>query len=94
MRLDGTEKRGLEKALMDVEGEVFLYGSRVDDSRRGGDIDLLIRSGEDPYRLAQKVRRDFRMICDEKIDVLVLPEKGLSREQKAFLKTLTLERIK
>ncbi len=94
MRLDGREKEALNRALEGVEGEVYLFGSRVDDSRRGGDIDLLIRSGEDPYRISQKVKRDFRMICDEKIDVLVFPRDTLNREQTAFLNTLTLERIK
>ncbi len=36
MRLDGREKEALNRALEGVEGEVYLFGSRVDDSRRGG----------------------------------------------------------
>lgn len=38
-----------------IDAEVFLYGSRTDDSRRGGDIDLLVES-QTPISLWQRAR--------------------------------------
>ena len=38
MRLDKIEKEALKKSLMDFKGEVFLFGSRLDDGKKGGDI--------------------------------------------------------
>ena len=45
MRLDQSEIDALQFALQDVEGECFIFGSRVDDQKRGGDVDLLIFFG-------------------------------------------------
>jgi hypothetical protein len=42
MRLDPIEKEALDHALQNIKGEVFLFGSRVNHSKKGGDIDLLI----------------------------------------------------
>ena len=47
MRLDDEEKGALREAVSGIKGEAYLFGSRVDDSRRGGDIDHLILSEDD-----------------------------------------------
>lgn len=59
--------------------EVFLFGSRVDDHRRGGDIDLMIRL---PLPIGDTFRRkiDFltqlkSVIGDQRIDVVVATPK-------------------
>lgn len=46
MRLSNTEVNTIKTAVfeLDLHAHIFLFGSRVDDSKRGGDIDLLIES--------------------------------------------------
>lgn len=49
MRLTPSQITAIRTSAHEVFGqgvEVWLFGSRVDDSRRGGDIDLLIRPVE------------------------------------------------
>jgi uncharacterized protein len=94
MRLDKFQKVALERAIQNVNGEVYLYGSRVDDNKKGGDIDILIFSDENPFKLSQKVSIDFFMECEEKIDVTVINPRRLSPGQQAFLNVITMERIK
>jgi len=42
MRLNATEFQAIRKTLhaVDPDGKVYLSGSRADNRRRGGDIDL------------------------------------------------------
>ena len=47
MRLDSQESTALKNALAGVDDKVFLFGSRVDNSAKGGDIDIIIFSEED-----------------------------------------------
>jgi predicted nucleotidyltransferase len=56
--------------------QVWLFGSRVDDSKRGGDIDLFIETDEPD--VAKIVRAEMAFLAaikmqlgDQKIDVLV-----------------------
>ncbi len=94
MRLDKIEKIALEKAIHDIKTEVYLFGSRVDNTKKGGDIDILIFSDKNSYKLSQSVSVKFFMECEEKIDVIVMNPKNLTDEQKAFLNVIKMERIK
>jgi predicted nucleotidyltransferase len=63
-----------------AQAEVWLFGSRVDDNQRGGDVDLYVYSGMgDADRLAAArfafLARLKRRIGDRKID-LVLQRAG------------------
>ncbi|HDM76772.1 MAG TPA: nucleotidyltransferase domain-containing protein [Deltaproteobacteria bacterium] len=94
MRLSPKQKKALEKAIESVNGEIFLFGSRVDDQKKGGDIDILIFSEEDPYRLSLDVSVNFFKVCEEKIDVIVMNPKKLTAAQKAFLESIEMVKIK
>jgi predicted nucleotidyltransferase len=81
MRLTEKDKLGLieaieQKSLIKV-GELRLYGSRVDDSKKGGDIDLLLivpnkefkqSLVENKHKILAHIKRN---IGDRKIDLLV-----------------------
>lgn len=46
MRLEDYEVRAIKDAIYkrDSKAKVFLFGSRVDNTKKGGDIDLLVIS--------------------------------------------------
>ncbi|WP_349431869.1 nucleotidyltransferase domain-containing protein [Methylomarinum sp. Ch1-1] len=90
MRLDKIQKKALKKALENLTNvdQAFLFGSRVDDTKRGGDIDLLIFSQQPPFNLSRKIARDFFKLCEEKIDVLVVNPKKMTKEQALFVQSI------
>ena len=54
--------------------QVVLFGSRVDDNKRGGDIDLLIHPANADQTLARKIRflgMLERQLGQRKIDVVI-----------------------
>ena len=98
MRLDAREQTALQSALAGVEAEaVYLFGSRADDQRAGGDIDLLVFSSDNAFELSRKIASRFFMECEEKVDVVVMNPAALSSEQQVFLNLLRqgkMERIR
>ncbi len=56
---------------------VFLFGSRVDDSKRGGNIDLLVEIPEAiaPAELVRRrtrlVSRIYRLLDEQRIDIVI-----------------------
>ncbi|MCG6870416.1 MAG: nucleotidyltransferase domain-containing protein [Gammaproteobacteria bacterium] len=79
MRLSEGEVAIIRQSAESVFGDqaqVWLFGSRVDDSRRGGDIDLLIRPapGVSENLLRGKIRflgMLGRALGERRIDVII-----------------------
>ena len=94
LRLDDSERKALLYAIKDIDDEVFMFGSRLYPDKKGGDIDIMIFSKNDSLKLSMEIRRRFFMQCEEKIDVLVLDKENLSEENKSFINTLNLIKIK
>ncbi|HPI20813.1 MAG TPA: nucleotidyltransferase domain-containing protein [Candidatus Kapabacteria bacterium] len=88
-RLDETQKQALIKALDGVEGEIYLFGSRVDVDKKGGDVDILILSeSNEPIKLKWDIQTKYLMEADESIDVIVFNPKNIKKEQQAFVNSI------
>ncbi|MCL4555825.1 MAG: nucleotidyltransferase domain-containing protein [Gammaproteobacteria bacterium] len=79
MRLTKQQQIGIKStalALCGVDATVFLFGSRLDDSKKGGDIDLIIKVEHEvnnPALLAAQIQAKLsRKLGEQKIDVLLL----------------------
>lgn len=76
MRLDPSQVAAIKFTVQDMlgpEARVWLFGSRVDDQKKGGDIDLYIET-EKSCELEDKLRLMTRLqlaIGFRKIDVLI-----------------------
>ena len=76
MRLTRQQVRAILDTARDVYGagvKVYLFGSRTDDSKRGGDIDLVVRSVGPAKGMLAKVKMVSRLkylLGDRKIDII------------------------
>jgi len=97
MRLSDTERHAMAHALRDVSHPVYVFGSRLDDAKRGGDIDIAIFTrGLDEsarFKLSIEVAVKFRSLCDEKIDVQVFDAESPAPSERCFLSTIARKRI-
>ena len=95
IRLSECERRAVAHALHGIDFPVEVFGSRLNDTARGGDIDLLIfapgMTAAERFRLSLHVAVRFRTICDAKIDVHVLDPEHLAAPEQAFLATVRSE---
>lgn len=74
MRLSKEEIGTLKAALkeLDKDAALYLFGSRVSDKSRGGDIDLLVVSKKLGKRDARYLRqRFFDKFGEQKVDILI-----------------------
>ena len=79
MRITETERRVLRdeaQKAFGADSKVFLFGSRVDDALRGGDIDLLVETGKMGHAAIFEAQLRFLArvklaLGERKIDVLV-----------------------
>lgn len=89
VRISSQERRALTYALKNIPFDAFLFGSRCDDTRRGGDVDVMILGKDltDAQRLDMelKIIARFQSFCDEKIDVAVFDINRLTTEEETFL---------
>jgi predicted nucleotidyltransferase len=98
MRLSNNDINEIKAVTHSVFGDnafVTLFGSRIDDSKRGGDIDLFIKcnktiSREELYQLKIKFLIQLKKrIGDQKIDVLI----DGGQQNNTIFKTITNEGI-
>ena len=88
VRIDAEEAAAIAYALDGLNADAIdLFGSRTEPDRRGGDIDILIRTSAPAHETSQRVAVRFFSRCEEKIDVVVLPE-NLTPAQQDFLQRL------
>jgi len=82
MRLNDDEIRAIEQAAKEAFPPgtgIYLFGSRLDDQARGGDIDLLVEpqtawpAREVVDRRTRFVAMLYRLLEEQRIDVLIAP---------------------
>jgi predicted nucleotidyltransferase len=92
MRLTQHEIKAINKTFIDVfeDGNIYLFGSRVDDTKKGGDIDLYIVL---PYKLNAKEilekKSEFKLqlyslLGEQKIDIVISIDKSREIEKIAI----------
>jgi uncharacterized protein len=77
------------------EAQVFLFGSRVDDQKRGGDIDLFVKNN-DEKRLTIEAKINFLvdlkiLIGDQKIDLVF--DNANTRLKTSFYHSISHQQI-
>jgi predicted nucleotidyltransferase len=95
MRLSDYEIKSIKKTFNQIfnDGEIYLFGSRLNDNIKGGDIDLFIINHKSENVLEDKL--DFlvtlkQLIGDQKIDVLISRDIKSTIEQEAIKKGFKL----
>ncbi len=98
MRLQQFEIEAIKKTAINVFGiqsKVMLFGSRVDDSQKGGDIDLYITPGNDTEEKVSIKKITFlvklkSLIGDQEIDVVLAKDESRLIEKEALQKGILL----
>ncbi len=74
MRLKQFEVESITNAIktLDAHAQIYLFGSRTDDAKRGGDIDVLIISQTLSYNDKIKiVQRLYETLGEQKIHIII-----------------------
>lgn len=76
MRLQSKEIETILRVAEEIYGngvKVYLFGSRLNDEKRGGDIDLLIRTEGEKKGVLARIRMISRLkhyLGEQKIDII------------------------
>jgi len=95
IRLTSFEMSAIKETFIEVfwSGKIYLFGSRTDDTLKGGDIDIYIQSDNKDNLLEKKL--DFlsslkQKIGDQKIDVIISKDISRAIEKEALAKGVLL----
>ena len=91
IRLSHREYRSLCYALETITDPIYVFGSRTDLNKRGGDIDIVILDDSPPSEIRDKIlmiQRKFVSHTDQKLDIVILPHHRTA-EQELFFNSLT-----
>jgi len=95
MRLKEDEKKILKEILENYKDiEIFLFGSRLNDNLKGGDLDLIIKANKEAQKIAFEIQTKFLYEIDESVNVIVYDEKNdFTREMMKNAKRITIEEL-
>ncbi len=93
MRLSEKEKKTIKELAHQVFGEgtrVYIFGSRSDDTKKGGDIDLFI-TNKNKKHLTVKAKVNYlarlkSIIGDQKIDAVL--DTQANQSKKSFYQSI------
>ncbi len=74
MRLTEKEKSAILESVrqLDPNADIYLYGSRTDELKKGGDIDILVLSDQLEFIDKIKIKASlFEKIEEQKVDLLI-----------------------
>ena len=88
MRLNEVQQEVIKKTFFEIfeEGEIYLFGSRVDDRLRGGDIDLFLEIKNKDNLFKKKIKflaKIKKILGEQKIDVVFNEDKNRLIEKEA-----------
>ena len=84
MRLQPEQIKNIREAVLnkDPNARVYLFGSRLDDNQKGGDIDLLVVSQKLTGTDRRRIKLDlYRSLGPRKIDIILA-----QNDAKAFVR--------
>ena len=91
MRLSESIRGAIRENVSRIapDSECFLFGSRVIESSRGGDIDLLLLTPEKlPLSLIRRIRRGIlNVIGEQKLDIVNFSRRSTHPFKDAALET-------
>jgi len=74
MRLTSAETTVIRTLLshIDPSGEIYLFGSRADDNRKGGDIDIFFQASKHiDFKEKLLLQHQLTVGCDTRVDLLI-----------------------
>lgn len=92
MRINKNEIRIIKSSILskDKNAKVFLFGSRTDDSKKGGDIDILILSDKISFVDIIDIKVSiFKHLEEQKIDIVVAKR----LDENPFIKKISKELV-
>lgn len=96
MRLTEFEQKTIKKIFIETfeAGDIYLFGSRVNDTQKGGDIDLYLipkkKFDDERKRKIQFLIKLDKTIGEQKIDAVVAKDQTRLIEQEALRSGLKL----
>jgi predicted nucleotidyltransferase len=93
MRITSKQRQAIKHTIhnLDPQALIYLFGSRVDDNKKGGDIDLLVLSQQLDFRKQRKIKiKLYELIGEQKIDLIIAKETSKPFIQLALEKAILL----
>lgn len=97
MRLSNDEICVIKEsvAVIDKDAELYLFGSRADDSKLGGDIDILIFSDKITRASKRKIRNNFfDRFGEQRFDIVTSKRNTGDQFSDPFVKRIFQDAIK